>query len=94
MGCVCFTDSDLKVFLKKLFKCFAKGSNYFFSLFLLSSFSPSSSFLTPPVTRYIRREMQGVEKEVHYSNAEDIFLNYPNVHRDYVYANLSHPVAN
>eukprot|EP00009_Paramoeba_aestuarina_P007612 CAMPEP_0201522964 /NCGR_PEP_ID=MMETSP0161_2-20130828/18665_1 /ASSEMBLY_ACC=CAM_ASM_000251 /TAXON_ID=180227 /ORGANISM="Neoparamoeba aestuarina, Strain SoJaBio B1-5/56/2" /LENGTH=585 /DNA_ID=CAMNT_0047921947 /DNA_START=735 /DNA_END=2492 /DNA_ORIENTATION=- len=68
-GCVCFPDSELKAFLKKL----------------------PLAFLM--VTRYTKRETVGIEKEVHFSNAEDVFLHYPNSHRDFVFANQPHPLA-
>mmetsp|Transcript_14316 Transcript_14316/g.19863 ORF Transcript_14316/g.19863 Transcript_14316/m.19863 type:complete len:729 (-) Transcript_14316:56-2242(-) len=48
-------------------------------------------FLT--VTRYTKRDTVGIEKEVHYSNADDVFQHYPNLHRDYVFMNLIHPLS-
>jgi len=45
------------------------------------------------VTRYTKRDTIGIDKEVHYSTVEEVFLHYPNEHRDFVFANLSHPVG-
>jgi len=68
-GCVCFSDEELLLFMRRLFKLFLK------------------------VTRYPRKDMEGLEIECHYSNAKQTFATFPNTHRDFVFANLAPPVA-
>ena len=119
-GCVCFSDEELLLFMRRLFKLFLKGIflsfseffdfflNFFFcfllGFFLIIIFDPLlpnsfsllfvsfsfclSLFLLSPVTRYPRKDMEGLEIECHYSNAKQTFATFPNTHRFSLFLSL------